>query len=46
VSSILKPVTEASKATKEEAKELATQINFRVIIFSLYMALRGGGYGD
>lgn len=29
VSTILKPVTEASKATKEEAKELATQINFR-----------------
>lgn len=29
---ILKPVTEASKAANEEAKELASQINFRVNI--------------
>ena len=30
IKSMLKPVTEASKKTTEEAKELASQINFQV----------------
>ncbi len=40
----LKPVTEASKAETEEAKELASQINFQVFPFRCHLSIfRGNG---